>query len=88
MVDLKSWTLVVENSKNWFKDLNIRIAGGWSMVAEVPADEPLKVKCEGLENKKQYKFRVTASNKLGASEPAMLRETVLAKDPWGEDFFR
>merc|ERR1719154_289266 len=60
------------------------LKGGWSMVAEVPADEPLKVKCEGLENKKQYKFRVTASNKLGASEPAMLRETVLAKDPWDE----
>ena len=58
--------------------------GGWSQIAEIPADEPLKFKCEDLQNKQQYKFRVSASNRLGPSEPAMLPKTILAKDPWGE----
>lgn len=39
---------------------------------------------EDLENKKQYKFRVIASNKLGASDPAVYPKVILAKDPWGE----
>ncbi|KAK7065507.1 Immunoglobulin like [Halocaridina rubra] len=60
------------------------VKGGWAQVAEIPADEPLKFKMENLENKKQYKFRVSASNKLGASEPAVYPKVILAKDPWDE----
>ncbi|XP_047491377.1 twitchin-like isoform X5 [Penaeus chinensis] len=58
--------------------------GGWAQVTEIPADEPLRFKMEDLENKKQYKFRVTASNKLGASDPAVYPKVILAKDPWDE----
>ena len=58
--------------------------GGWTTVAEVPADETLKFKVEELENKKQYKFRVSANNKIGQSEPGYYAKVVLAKDPWGK----
>lgn len=34
--------------------------------------------------KKEYKFRVKAVSKIGASEPTTLAATVLAKDPWGK----
>lgn len=53
-------------------------------MAEIPADEPLRFKCEDLENKKQYKFKITVSNKLGASDPNVHPKVILAKDPWGE----
>lgn len=53
-------------------------------MAEIPADEPLRFKCEDLENKKQYKFRVTVSNKLGPSDPNIHPKVILAKDPWGK----
>jgi len=36
-----------------------------------------------LTTKKEYKFRVKAVSKIGASEPTPLAKTVLAKDPWG-----
>lgn len=53
-------------------------------MAEIPADEPLRFKCEDLENKKQYKFKVTVSNKLGPSDPNIHPKVILAKDPWGK----
>ena len=34
-------------------------------------------------NKKEYKFRVVAVNKMGNSEPGLFPKVVLAKDPWG-----
>ena len=58
--------------------------GGWQTVVEIPADEPLKFKVEDLVNKNQYKFRVTATNKLGTSEPCVHPKCILAKDPWGK----
>ncbi|KAG0717141.1 Twitchin [Chionoecetes opilio] len=60
------------------------VKGGWSQVAEIPADEPLRFKCEDLENKKQYKFKILISNKLGASDPNIHPKVILAKDPWDE----
>jgi len=44
----------------------------------------LSFKCEGLINKKEYKFRVVAVNKMGNSEPGVFPKVVLAKDPWGK----
>jgi hypothetical protein len=58
--------------------------GGWNPVGESPADQPLSFKCEGLINKKEYKFRVLAVNKMGNSEPGLFPKVVLAKDPWGK----
>lgn len=59
------------------------LSGGWHPVGEVTADQ-LQFRCEDLVNKKEYKFRVIAVNKMGNSEPANFPKTVLAKDPWGE----
>ena len=57
--------------------------GAWREVGEVVADIRT-FKCQHLEEKSKYKFRIRAINKIGQSEPADLQETVLAKDPWGE----
>jgi len=63
------------------QDLSFK--GGWPPVGEVTADQ-LQMRCEDLINKKEYKFRVIAVNKMGNSEPANFPKTVLAKDPWDE----
>lgn len=55
-------------------------------MGELPSDQPLSYKCEGLINKKEYKFRVLAANKMGNSEPGLFPKVVLAKDPWGDTF--
>jgi Fibronectin type III domain len=65
------------------QDLSVK--GGWASVAEVPFGQPCTYKCEDLSPKKEYKFRVKAVNKMGASEPATFGKTILAKDPWGKD---
>lgn len=58
---------------------------GWVKAGEVSASEkPLEFKVTDLIPKKQYKFRVKAVNKIGASEPANLAKIVLAKNPWDE----
>jgi Fibronectin type III domain len=65
------------------QDLSLK--GGWGSVAEVPFGQPCTFKCEDLSPKKEYKFRVKAVNKMGASEPATFNKTILAKDPWGKE---
>ena len=65
------------------QDLSVK--GGWASVAEVPFGQPCTYKCEDLSPKKEYKFRVKAVNKMGASEPATFGKTILAKDPWGKE---
>ncbi len=62
----------------------LKNAGGWHPVGEQPSDQLLSYKCEGLINKKEYKFRVVAVNKMGNSEPGVFPKVVLAKDPWGK----
>ena len=62
--------------------LCLHIAAGWNRVGETT--DALSFKCEQLVNKKEYKFRVIAVNKMGNSDPAVYPKTVLAKDPWGE----
>lgn len=39
---------------------------------------------EGLEPGHQYKFRVTAVNDEGDSEPLEANQAILAKNPYGE----
>ena len=63
------------------QDLSFK--GGWHAVGEAAATEQ-QFKCEELVNKKEYKFRVMAVNKMGNSEPGVFPKTVLAKDPWDE----
>lgn len=57
---------------------------GWESVAEVLPDKPLLKKIEDLVPKKQYRFRIRAVNKLGPSDPATFKNSILAKDPWDE----
>lgn len=64
------------------QDLSLK--GGWGSVAEIANGQPCTFKCEDLSHKKEYKFRVKAVNKMGASEPATFNKTILAKDPWGK----
>lgn len=54
-------------------------------MAEIPFGQPCTFKCEDLTHKKEYKFRVKAVNKMGASEPITFNKTILAKDPWGKE---
>lgn len=59
------------------------ILGGWRSIAEVPYADGTAYNCTDLVHKKEYKFRVQAINKVGASEYGLCNKTVLAKDPWG-----
>lgn len=59
--------------------------GGWNSVAEIPPNQPSIFKCDDLIQKKEYKFRIRAVNKLGSSEPLMFAKPILAKDPWGNN---
>lgn len=61
--------------------LCLYFAAGWNRVGET--SDSLSFKCEQLTNKKEYKFRVIAVNKMGNSDPSVYPKTVLAKDPWG-----
>ena len=53
----------------------------WSRLGEVSSKER-KFKAVNLLEKNKYRFRIMAVNKVGASEPAELADTVLARDPW------
>lgn len=64
------------------QDLSLK--KGWDNVGEVPAGEPCTFKVDDLTPKKQYKFRIRAVNKIGSSEPAQFKNTILAKNPWDE----
>ncbi|XP_031623079.1 twitchin-like isoform X2 [Contarinia nasturtii] len=57
---------------------------GWESVGEVPSDKPTTFKVDDLTPKKTYKFRIRAVNKVGPSEPAEFKNSVLAKNPWDE----
>ena len=56
----------------------------WDSVGEVKPGEKTNFKVEGLTTKKEYKFRIRAVNKIGSSEPAIFKNPVLIKDPWGK----
>ena len=61
------------------QDLAVR--GGWT---EVGTTEDCKMDVTDLAHKKEYKFRVRAVNKKGASEPLTAPKTYVAKDPYDE----
>lgn len=48
--------------------------------------KPLEMEVTGLEPGHQYKFRVTAVNDEGDSEPLETERATLAKDPFGKIF--
>ncbi|XP_022252541.1 twitchin-like, partial [Limulus polyphemus] len=54
---------------------------GWTEIATV---EETKLDVTDLIEKKEYKFRVRAVNKKGASDPLVTPEATLAKDPFDE----
>lgn len=54
---------------------------GWEPVAEGEPTDTKKL-IDDLIPKKQYRFRIRAVNKIGSSEPATFKNTILAKDPW------
>lgn len=56
---------------------------GWEPVAEGEPTDSKKL-IDDLIPKKQYRFRIRAVNKIGSSEPATFKNTILAKDPWDE----
>lgn len=55
--------------------------GGW---VEIGTSQTEKFDVTGLVNKKEYKFRVRAVNKKGASDPLVSAKSIIAKDPYGE----
>ncbi|XP_054161595.1 twitchin-like isoform X2 [Oppia nitens] len=61
------------------QDLSMR--GGWVEVGTTP---DCNMDVTDLAHKKEYKFRVRAVNKKGASEPLTAPKTYLAKDPYDE----
>ncbi|OTF71667.1 hypothetical protein BLA29_008709, partial [Euroglyphus maynei] len=60
---------------------DIGVRGGWT---EVGTTEELKIDVTDLAHKKEYKFRVRAVNKKGASEPLNSSKNIIAKDPYDE----
>lgn len=65
-------------------DLSLTFStGGWDLCGEAPANAT-SFKAEDLVLKKKYKFRVKAVNKIGDSEPGMIKGEIIAKDPWGK----
>lgn len=60
---------------------DIGVRGGWT---EVGITEDLKMDVTDLAHKKEYKFRVRAVNKKGASEPLNSTKNIIAKDPYDE----
>lgn len=62
------------------QDLSLK--KGWDSVGEVPANQPNTFKVDDMVPKKTYKFRIRAVNKIGPSEPANFKSTILAKNPW------
>ncbi|XP_053200690.1 twitchin-like isoform X3 [Panonychus citri] len=55
--------------------------GGW---VEIGTTEDCKFEVNDLEYKKEYRFRVRAVNKKGASEPLNCAKDIIAKDPYDE----
>lgn len=64
------------------QDLSLK--KGFETVGEVPGGQPTSYKVEDLTPKKTYKFRIRAVNKIGPGEPALFKNSILAKDPWDE----
>lgn len=60
---------------------DIGVRGGWT---EVGTTENTHINVDDLQHKKEYKFRVRAVNKKGASEPLASTKNVLARDPYDE----
>ena len=60
---------------------DIGMRGGWT---EVGTTEECRINVTDLAHKKEYKFRVRAVNKKGASEPLNSAKNILAKDPYDE----
>lgn len=57
--------------------------GPWKKIGQVPGDQT-KFKVPGLENKKEYKFRVLALNNIGQSQPLTALKSIIAKNPYDE----
>lgn len=60
------------------------ITGQW-----MPCGESKTPECDvtGLQEGKEYKFRVKAVNKEGESEPLVADKSIIAKNPFGKNFF-
>lgn len=64
--------------------------GKWMRVCKVPAKDSVKepeVEIPNLEPGHEYKFRVTATNKEGDSEPLTTTKSIIAKNPYGKTFY-
>lgn len=62
--------------------------GKWVRVCKVPAKDSIKepeVDIPNLEPSSEYKFRVTAVNKEGDSEPLTTTKSIIAKNPYGKN---
>lgn len=63
-------------------------SGKWVRVGKVPGDrEKPEIEVTGLEPGHEYKFRVTATNAEGDSEPLLTDKAIIAKNPFGEGVF-
>lgn len=57
--------------------------GKWTRVGKVPGDKE-ELNITGLEPGSEYKFRVTAVNDEGDSEPLITDKSIIAKNPFGK----
>jgi hypothetical protein len=61
--------------------------GKWVRVGRIPGDRPFpELEVTGLTPGAEYKFRVSAVNDEGDSEPLVTERATIAKNPYGKLF--
>jgi hypothetical protein len=60
--------------------------GKWVRVGKIPGDRTDMMVC-GLEPGHKYKFRVSAVNDEGDSEPLVAEQAITAKNPYGKHIY-
>lgn len=84
-----SWKKPLDDGGSPIKEYEIEkldlATGKWVRVGKIPGDrDKLEFEVTGLNPGSEYKFRVTAVNNEGDSEPLTTERSIIAKNPFGK----